>query len=221
MASTLFQAVDSYLETMFGDDAALAHALANSAKAGLPAIQVSALQGRLLTLIAQIAGARRILEIGTLGGYSTICLARGMRPDGVLVTLELDSHHAATARENLAFAKLFAHVDVVEGEALASLVDMIETGSAPFDVVFIDANKDQYPEYLEHVLQLTREGSAIVMDNVVRGGAVKDADSHDPNVIGVQEALASVASEGRLFATVIQTVGAKGHDGFALLRVIA
>jgi predicted O-methyltransferase YrrM len=220
MASTMFQQVDSYLEQLLGDDPALSHALSSSDRNGLPAIQVSALQGRLLTLIAQIAGARRILEVGTLGGYSTICLARGMRRDGVLITLELEPHHAAVARENLEFAKLAAHVDVIEGKALHSLVEMIETGSAPFDVVFIDANKDQYPEYLESVLQLTREGSVIVLDNVIRAGAIKDDSSDDPSVIGVQKVLAQIAGNPKLFATAIQTVGAKGHDGFALARVI-
>jgi len=220
MPSTLYQQVDSYLEQLFGGDAALSHALSNSDSQGLPAIQVSALQGRLLTLITQIANARRVLEVGTLGGYSTICLARGMRRDGVLITLELEPHHAAVARENLEFANLLAHVDVIEGEALKSLVEMIETGSAPFDVVFIDANKDQYPEYLEKVLQLTREGSVIVLDNMIRGGAIKDQSSDDPSVIGVQKVLAQIAGDAKLFATAIQTVGAKGHDGFALLRVI-
>jgi predicted O-methyltransferase YrrM len=213
MPSTLYQQVDSYLEQLFGGDAALSHALSNSDSQGLPAIQVSALQGRLLTLITQIANARRVLEVGTLGGYSTICLARGMR-------LELEPHHAAVARENLEFANLLAHVDVIEGEALKSLVEMIETGSAPFDVVFIDANKDQYPEYLEKVLQLTREGSVIVLDNMIRGGAIRDQSSDDPSVIGVQKVLAQIAGDAKLFATAIQTVGAKGHDGFALLRVI-
>jgi predicted O-methyltransferase YrrM len=220
MTASRSATVDEFLEALLGKDEALASALARSESENLPAIAVSALQGRLLTLITQIAGARRVLEIGTLGGYSTICLARGMRSDGVLVTLELDPHHARVARANIAAANPGAHVDVIEGPALDALVEMIETGSAPFDVVFIDANKDQYPQYLEAVLQLTRAGSVIVMDNVVRQGAIADDESTDANVIGVLVALKAIAGNQRLFATVIQTVGSKGHDGFALVRVM-
>jgi len=192
-------------------------ALAAGAAAGLPPHGVSPLQGRLLELLARLHGASSILELGTLGGYSTIWLARALPEGGRLVTLEANPHYAELARANVARAGLAEVVDVRVGPALETL----PTLAGPFDLVFIDADKRSNPEYLEWALRLTRAGSLIVADNVVRGGAVADAQSDDPSVVGVRRFLDLVAAEPRLSATVIQTVGEKGHDGFALALVTA
>ncbi|TMQ68500.1 MAG: O-methyltransferase [Candidatus Eisenbacteria bacterium] len=215
-------AVDRYVsDLLLPSDPALQAALDASAAAGLPAIQVSPPQGKLLFLIAQVQKARTILEIGTLGGYSTIWLARGLAPDGRLITLEIDPRHAAIAQANLARAGLSDVVDVRVGPARDTLRQLAQDGNEPFDLVFIDADKPGYPEYLTLVLRLVRRGSLIVADNVVRDGAVADASSTDPNVQGVRRFNAMLAAEPRVSATVLQTVGSKGYDGFAVALVTA
>jgi predicted O-methyltransferase YrrM len=211
-----WEAVDRYLaEHLAPGDPVLDAALAASEAAGLPPASVSPLQGRLLELVARLCSARAILEIGTLGGYSTIWLARALPPDGRLVTLEADARHARVARANLAHAGLAALVEVVEGPALETLPRL----EGPFDLVFIDADKERSVDYLGLALERSRPGTLIVADNVVRGGAVADPARDDPRVQGVRRFFELAAAEPRLEATAIQTVGAKGWDGFALLRV--
>lgn len=214
--------VDRYLADALGlEDPALHGALDAAKDAGLPEIQVSAPYGKLLHLLARACGARRILEIGTLGGYSAIWLARALPAEALLVTLELDDKHAAVARENLARAGLADRAEVRVGPALETLPRLAAEGAGPFDLVFIDADKVGYPAYLEWALRLTRRGSLIVADNVVRGGAVADASSADENVRAVRRYIEMVAREPRLSATVIQTVGVKGYDGLALALVVS
>jgi predicted O-methyltransferase YrrM len=221
MSQDTWTAVDKYIAgLMVLPDPVLDAALAASAAAGLPEIQVSAPQGKLLHLLARALGARRILEIGTLGGYSAIWLARALPPDGRLVTLEIDPRNAEVARANLSRAGLSQVAEVRVGPALDSLPQLAEDGSAPFDLVFIDADKPGYPDYLHWALALTRPGALIVADNVVRDGEVVDAGSADANVQAVRRYNALVAAEPRLSATVLQTVGAKGYDGFNLAYVI-
>lgn len=213
-------AVDEYVGPLVAEDEALRHALDTAAEAGLPAIQVSAAQGKLLQILAQVQGARRVLEVGTLGGYSTIWLARGLSgPDAHLTTLEIDAHHAAVARANIEHAGLSELVQVRTGPAAQSLEALAAEGVAPFDLVFIDADKPSNATYVEWSLQLTRPGSVIVVDNVVRGGAVADAGHEDERVRGSRSVIDLVAADPRLSGTVVQTVGAKGYDGFLLVRV--
>ncbi|WP_030901324.1 O-methyltransferase [Streptomyces sp. NRRL F-5126] len=222
MAQQQWTAVDDYFtEHLVGEDEALRAALDASAKAGMPPINVAPNQGKLLQLIAQLHGARRILEIGTLGGYSTIWLARALPEGGRLVTLEADPLHADVARGNLAHAGLADRTEVRPGPALDTLAALHEEGAEPFDLVFIDADKPNNPRYLEWVLKLTRRGSVIIGDNVARGGAVADADSADPSVRGIRAFVELAGDDPRLSATAVQTVGTKGHDGFLLARVIA
>ncbi len=215
-----WNAVDAYFtETIVVPDRALEEALAANAASGLPSIDVSAPQGKLVHLLARMTGARNALEIGALGGYSTIWLARALPDDGKLVTLELNERHAAVARENVARAGLAGKVEVRTGAALALLPKIEAEGLAPFDFVFIDADKTNNPEYIAWALRLARPGTAIVVDNVVRDGALVDAASADPDVIGTRRMFEMMAREPRLSATAIQTVGAKGWDGFALAIV--
>jgi predicted O-methyltransferase YrrM len=196
--------VDRYIaDQLLGDAPAPAHG-------GLPPHDVSPPQGALLELLARLMGARSILEIGTLAGYSTLWLARALPPGGRLVTLEADPRHAEVARANLAGV-----AEVIVGPALETL----PTLAGPFDLVFIDADKRSNAEYLRWALRLSRPGTLIVADNVVRGGAVADGSSTDPSVVGVRAFFAAVAAEPRLRATAIQTVGAKGYDGFAVVLV--
>ncbi len=216
----LWSDVDSYLVAqLVPSDEALTNALRASDAAGLPQISVAPNQGKLLTLLATMMGATRILEIGTLGGYSTICLARSLPENGTLVSLELDPRHADVARENLAYAGLAAKVDVLVGPATESLQRLIDGPTEPFDFIFIDADKEGYPSYLTLSLQLSRPGTVIVADNVVRDGEVMDAQSSDPRVHGVREFLELAGANGDIDATAVQTVGSKGYDGFALLLV--
>jgi predicted O-methyltransferase YrrM len=196
-------------------DPVLDEALRASDAAGLPAINVAPNQGKMLHILALAVGARAILEIGTLGGYSTIWLARALVPGGHLVTLEADPKHAAVARENLARAGFAKTVEVRVGRA----IDTLPTLEGPFDLVFIDADKPSTTEYFAWAVKLTRRGGLIVVDNVVRKGNVIDAASTDANVIGMRRFLAALAAEPRVTATVVQTVGSKGHDGFALAIV--
>lgn len=210
--------VDDYIaDRLIPPQPALAAALAANAAAGLPAQDVAPNQGRLLHILARIVGARRILEIGTLGGYSTIWLATALPADGTLVTLEADPAHAAVARANIAAANLDAIIDLRVGPALDTLPGL--AGGAPFDVVFIDADKPSNPDYLAWALRLSRPGTVIVGDNVVRDGAVTDPDDPDPRVRGVRRFFDRVGAEPRLTATALQTVGAKGWDGFAIALV--
>ena len=202
-------------------DPALDRTLAVSAAAGLPPHQVAPPEGKLLYLLARMQGAASILEIGTLGGYSTIWLARALPPGGRLVTLEVDAARAEVARSNLDAAGLAAAVEVRVGPALGSLRQLAEEGSAPFDFVFIDADKPNNPAYLAAALELTRPGSVIVADNVVREGAVARPGTGDATIDGVRRFLEMLATDPRVDATVTQTVGAKGHDGFALAVVVA
>lgn len=212
--------VDEYWGSLFvPSDAALDAAQHASREAGLPAISVAANQGKFLALLAQIQGARRILEIGTLGGYSTIWLARALPEGGRLITLELDPKHAQVAQNNLVRAQVAERVEIRVGRALDSLAALQAEGGAPFDFTFIDADKPSIPEYFTAALKLSKPGSVIVVDNVVRRGAVIDEASTDPNVIGVRRFNELVARTPSVTATSIQTVGSKGYDGFALIRV--
>ncbi|MDQ3554235.1 MAG: O-methyltransferase [Chloroflexota bacterium] len=220
MSQDRWTAVDSYIsDLLVRPDQALDAALERSDAAGLPAIQVAANQGKLLHLLARLQGARSILEVGTLGGYSTIWLARALPPDGRLMTLELDPRHAEVARVNLGQAGLAERAEVRVGPASDSLARLVEEGAGPFDLVFIDADKEGYPAYLGWALRLTRAGSLIVADNVVRDGAVIDPASDDPRVQAVRRFLEVLAAEPRVEATVIQTVGSKGYDGLAFALV--
>jgi predicted O-methyltransferase YrrM len=213
-------AVDDYIAGhLLGDDPVLDAVLQANAAAGLPAIDVSAVQGKMLHLLARGMGARRILEIGTLGGYSTIWLARALPQDGHLVTLELDSHHAEVARANLSRARLSDGVEVRVGPAAQALEAMVATGEAPFDFIFVDADKEGYPDYLRAAVGLSRPGTMIVFDNVVREGGILDPAHSDPRVQGTRALFEAMAAEPRLSATAVQTVGAKKWDGFALAIV--
>ena len=218
MSSRLWHEVDSYItDTLVQPDAALAAALEASDAAGLPQISVSPAHGKLLWMLARLQNARRILEIGTLGGYSTIWLARGLAAGGRLITLEALEKHAAVARTNLARAGLSDVVEVRVGQALATLPTVKE---GPFDLAFIDADKQNNAEYFAWALKLSRPGSLIVIDNVVREGAVIDARSRDAAVQGVRRLNQLLAAERRVAATAVQTVGAKGYDGFAAALVL-
>jgi predicted O-methyltransferase YrrM len=211
-------AVDEYAEELFSlNDPVLQAALDASRAGGLPEISVSPAQGRLLQVLAKGAGARMILEIGTLGGYSAICRARALPPGGRLITLEVDPSHAAVARANIARAGFSDVASVIVGPALETL----STLTGPFDVIFIDADKPSYPEYLSWAVRLARQGTIIIADNVVRDGAITDANSDDPRVQGMRRFLRMLAGEPRVTATVLQTVGSKGYDGWAVAVVNA
>jgi len=217
MSQTGWAAVDDYLvEALLEADPVLDAALADSDAAGLPQIAVAPNQGKLLMLLAQTCGARRILEIGTLGGYSAIWLARALPADGRLVSLEYDPRHAEVARKNLARAGFAGRAEVRVGRG----VDLLPQVEGPIDFTFIDADKASNPDYFEGALRLSRAGSLIVVDNVVRGGAVTDPNG-DANVQGIRRMNAMIAAEPRVTATAVQTVGAKGWDGFCLIRVLS
>lgn len=222
MSLPLWTHVDGYIEsTLFPPDPVLADVLAANAAAGLPDIGVSPPQGRLLALLVQMLGARSVLEIGTLGGYSTIWMARALAPGGRLVSLEAEPAYAEVARRNLARAGMSEVVEVRVGRAIETLPALAAERAGPFDLIFIDADKPSNPDYLFWSLRLARPGTLIVCDNVVRDGAVADGASDDPRVLGVRRFFDLVAENPRLTTTVIQTVGAKGYDGFALTRVTA
>ena len=209
--------VDAYFSaTLVPSDDALDAALAASDAAGLPAINVAPNQGKLLQLLATIRGARRILEVGTLGGYSTIWLARALPPGGTLVTLELNPEHAKVATRNIARAGFAEVVTVVVGSAKDSLARLVAAGEAPFDFIFIDADKDNNPVYLDAALKLSWPGTVIVVDNVVRGGRVADPGNREPDVVGVRDGFARLAAAPNLTTTAVQTVGQKGWDGFSI-----
>ena len=217
MNQDLWTQMDAYFSaTLVPSDDALDAALAASEAAGLPAINVAPNQGKLLQLLATIRGARRILEVGTLGGYSTIWLARALPPGGTLVTLELNPEHAKVATRNIARAGFAEVVTVVVGSAKDSLARLVDAGEAPFDFIFIDADKDNNPVYLDAALKLSRPGTVIVVDNVVRNGRVADPDNREPDVVGVREGFARLVAEPALATTAVQTVGQKGWDGFSI-----
>jgi predicted O-methyltransferase YrrM len=221
----LWNAVDGYIgERLIGSDPALDATLSASAEAGLPAIAVSPSQGKLLQLLARALGARTVLELGTLGGYSTIWLGRALPPDGRLVTLEAEAKYARVARANIARAGLGDLVELRLGPALELLPQLAAESPEPFDLVFIDADKQSTPEYFQWALELTRPGSVIVTDNVVRDGALIDTSNEDPVVVGGRRfhdlLAADRRGEQRVMATTIQTVGSKGYDGFTLALVM-
>ncbi|CAN5397575.1 O-methyltransferase [soil metagenome] len=220
MTDTPWADVDRYLVgLLLPPDNALDQALAASTAAGLPPIAVTPTGGKLLHIMARLLGARRILEIGTLGGYSTIWLARAVGPDGRVTTLELDPKHAELAAANIARAGLSGVVDIRLGRAVETLAAIHEEGGAPYDMIFIDADKASIPEYFNWALRLSRPGSLILVDNVIRNGAVIDATSTDPNIIGVRRFNEMLAVESRVTATTIQTVGSKGYDGMTFAIV--
>lgn len=213
--------VDAYLNALYAPpETAPQAALDASIAANLPAIHVPPTFGRFLQLLLRIHGSKRVLEVGTLGGYSTIWMAAALPQDGRLITLEANEHHAEVAQTNIAQAGYADRVEVIVGLAMESLDRMIAENAEPFDFVFLDADKPNNPHYLERSLQLTRPGSVIVGDNVVRNGAVLDAASDDPTVVGIRRFNEMLATDPRLTATAIPTFGAKGYDGFAVAVVI-
>jgi predicted O-methyltransferase YrrM len=212
-----WSAVDAYITGhLHTHDEALARARSRSDEAGLPTIAVSAPQGKLLHLLARSTGARRILEIGTLGGYSTIWLARALPADGTLVTCEADPRHVDVAEANLAGAGVREKVQIRLGQALDSLEQLAYEGGGPFDLVFIDADKPNNVAYLRAALGLSRPGTMVILDNVVRDGRVLDAENTDADVVGTRTAFEMLSGDARIDATAIQTVGDKGYDGFVL-----
>jgi predicted O-methyltransferase YrrM len=213
-----WERVDAYFEGLLEPrDGVLEGLLENNARARLPRHDVTALQGKWLALLVRIAGARRVLEVGTLGGYSTVWMARALPLDGTLVTLERNPDHAAVAARNFAMANVSARVDLRVGDAM----DLLPELTPSFDLVFLDADKQNHPTYLDWALRLSRPGTIIVADNVVRGGAVTDASATDPSVVGTRAFLASLAADSRLDSTALQTVGEKGWDGFSISVVRA
>lgn len=214
-------AVDQYMTDLFvPSDPALDEALRDADAAGLPPHNVAPNQGKLLWLLATIHRARTVLEIGTLGGYSTIWLARALPPDGRVITLEASPHHAAVAKANIERAGCAERVEIRVGRALDTLPQLASENCGPFDLIFIDADKPSNPEYLAWALRLSRLGTLIIADNVVRNGAVADANSSDPNVQGIRSFNELLAADSRLSATAVQTVGSKGYDGFAMAVVV-
>ncbi|MEO7368159.1 MAG: O-methyltransferase [Gemmatimonadaceae bacterium] len=221
MTQELWSAVDHYIDGQLAlNDAALDASIIANARGGLPAIDITASQGMLLQMLARLAGARRILEIGTLGGYSTIWLARALPADGRLITLEFDPSHAAVAKSNIERAGLSAIVDVRIGAALDSLSIIASQNEGPFDLFFIDADKVNNPNYLEWAIKLSRKGSVIIVDNVVREGGLADAASNDEAIIASRKVVEMIGRDPRLEGTVVQTVGTKGYDGFAVAMVV-
>jgi predicted O-methyltransferase YrrM len=222
MDQDLWNSVDQYLtDTLVRPDQALDAAVKANSTSGLPAIDVAPNQGKLLYLLARIQGATRILEVGTLGGYSTIWMARALPPNGRLITLELDPKHAAVAAANIERAGLSSLVDLRVGPALESLVHLHADKPAPFDLIFLDADKPNNPAYLDWAIQLSRPGTIIIGDNVIRDGAILDPNDPDPRVSGTRTFLERLGSHPRLEATALQTVGSKGYDGFAIAVVKA
>jgi predicted O-methyltransferase YrrM len=222
MSKELWTTVDTYLnDTLLGADPILDATLQANAEGGLPAIDVSPSQGKVLEVIAQIQGAHRILEIGTLGGFSTICLARALPPGGRLITLEVEPKHATVALSNIARAGFASVVELRLGPALDSLAQLHREHAEPFDLIFIDADKPSYADYLQAALKLSHLGTLILADNVVRDGVVADPNTTDPSAIGARRFLEALAAEPRISAAALQTVGSKGYDGFAIARVLS
>lgn len=216
--SEIWTDVDAYLGTLFPDDAVLQAAVERGVAEGLPEIAVSPMQGRLLNILARAMGARSILEVGTLAGYSAIWLGRALPADGRMITLEVDAHHAEVARANLVSAGL-NNVDVLLGPARMTLPQLIEQSAGPFDLIFIDADKVGYPDYFNWSIELSRPGTLIIADNVVRHGNILDENTTDASNRAIREFNAMVAADSRVDATVLQVVGTKGHDGLAFAVV--
>ncbi|HEX3436116.1 MAG TPA: O-methyltransferase [Pseudacidobacterium sp.] len=220
MSKKKWTAVDKYIDSLLTpSDPALDAAIEAIVDAGMPTISVTPSQGKLLHLLARSHGAKKILEIGTLGGYSTIWMARALPKNGLLVTLEADDKHARVAAANIARAGLSEIVDLRKGKALNALPKLADEGIGPFDLIFIDADKRNNPRYFEWALKLSRPGSLIIVDNVVRDGEILDAKSADPDIQGTRKMLEMMASEPRVIPTGVQTVGSKGYDGFAIALV--
>jgi len=220
MSQELWTKVEEYFAPVVQEDDALRVAAKEGEKAGLPPIAVSPNEGKLLLLMAKIVGSRKILEVGTLAGYSTIWLARGLSAGGRLITLEYEKKHADVARKNIERAGLAGIVDIRVGDATKTMPELLKEGAGPFDLIFLDANKDGYPTYFGWALQLSRKGTVIIADNVVRDGGVIDAESKDASIQGVRRLNEMIAAEKRVSATAIQTVGSKGYDGFAVALVL-
>lgn len=221
MTQDLWNAVDNYVDSSLSlSDDVLNRTIAANAEGGLPSIDVTAAQGKLLHLLARMIGAKRVLEIGTLGGYSTIWLARALPSDGRVVTLEFDPKHAAVAKQNIDRAGLGSVVDVRVGRALDVLPVIQKETTGPFDLIFIDADKVNNPNYFEWALKLSRPGSLIIVDNVVREGGLADGTSDDPAIRASRAVVELMGSDPRVEATVMQTVGTKGYDGFAIALVV-
>ena len=221
MAEDVWAAVDRYYtDAIVQPSHALEAALKDSAEAGLPPISVSPLQGKLLHIFAKILGAKRVLEVGTLGGYSTIWLASALPRDGKLVSLELERKHAEVARKNIERAGLGKLVEIRLGKAIETMPALFSDDEGPFDLIFLDADKKGNPDYFRWAVKLSRKGSLIIIDNVVRDGAVIDEKSKDENVKGVRMLNKVIAAEKRVAATAIQTVGSKGYDGFTVALVL-
>jgi len=216
----IWSQVDEYIgDKLLAEDKALDAALKDSTAAGLPAIAVTAAQGKFLQMLAEMVRARSVLEIGTLGGYSTIWFARALPPDGHIITLEVDPAHADVARKNFARAGLQRMIELRLGAALETLPLLVAEQSGPFDLIFIDADKPNIPAYFDWAMRLSRPGSVIIVDNVVRDGGVVDAKSKDASIQGVRRFMDQLGRDKRVTATALQTVGAKGYDGFAIVRV--
>lgn len=221
MSQETWNTVDRYFtQLLVRPDAAIEAAAAESEKAGLPAIAVSPNLGKMLMLLAQMIGARNVLEVGTLGGYSTIWLARALPSGGKIVTLEANEKHAQIARKNFERAGVNNVIELRMGQAVDSLAQLASEKRGPFDLIFIDADKEHNTEYFQWGMKLSRPGSLIVVDNVVRDGKVVDAASSDKSVQGVRRCNEAMAAEKRVVVTALQTVGSKGYDGFAIARVV-
>lgn len=221
MSQETWTSVDDYFSSLFvEEDSALTLALKKSTDAGLPEIAVSPTQGKLLNLLVRMSGSKRVLEIGTLGGYSTIWMARALPKNGRIVTLELNEEHARVAQSNFELAGVAGMIELRRAAAINSLQEMVTEGVGPFDFVFIDADKANIPRYYEFALRMSHVGTVIVVDNVVRSGNVVDATSTDVSVVGVRKFNDLVAMDKRVTATAIQTVGTKGYDGFAIMLVV-
>jgi predicted O-methyltransferase YrrM len=221
MPDKIWSDVETFIDgTLIGHDKVLEETLSASAAAGLPPIAVSPNQGKFLQILARAVRARRILEVGTLGGYSTIWLAGALPEEGRIVTLEADRHHAHVARENFARAGLDAVIELRFGKAQDTMPEMIAEQRDPFDFIFIDADKKRIPLYFDWAVQMAHSGTLVVIDNVVRKGALSDAQSQDEHVIGVRQLHEQLASDKRVSATTLQTVGAKGYDGFTVAYVL-
>jgi len=220
MNQELFESVDKYISDLFGyEDEVLKGAIKSMEEANIPAISVSANQGKFLQLIARMNGAKRILELGTLGGYSTIWLGRALPYDGYLLTLELEQAHADVALQNIIKAGLDGVVEIKVGTALELLPQLVANGEEPFDLIFIDADKPPYAEYFEWALKLSKPGTVIIADNATREGQVLDDNSTDKRVLGVKKFNKALAENKRVSATIFQTIGTKEHDGMAIAVV--
>jgi predicted O-methyltransferase YrrM len=220
-AKKIWKQVDQYFaDALIAPGDGFDAALDSNRKADLPAIDVTPLQGKFLEILVRATGARRVLEVGTLGGYSTLWLARALPDDGIVVTLELEPRHAQIANENLKAARLAHRVELRVGAAAETLAALVKENTAPFDFIFIDADKAGYPEYLQWSMKLSRPGTLIVADNVVRDGKVIDPENSDPNIRGVRQFTEMVSAEPRLSATALQTVAGKGYDGFVIAVVL-